>query len=85
VATNCCVVPSAIEEFVGVTAMLSSWAGPTAMVVWPTIPVTGSVAETVAVPVETAVALPPVVMLATARLPDAHITEAVRSCVVPFV
>jgi len=78
-------VPSAIEEFAGVMARLSSWAGPTLIVVWPAIPVAGSLARMVAVPADTAVAFPPLAMFATTGLPDVHNTDAVMSCVVPSV
>jgi hypothetical protein len=79
VAVNCCVVPLAIDGFAGVTAMETSVGGVTVSVVEPVTPF--SVAEIEEVPVATAVARPPVLMVATEVVADAHITLLVRFCV----
>jgi hypothetical protein len=83
VAVNCCVNPTGMVAFAGVTAIDVSAADATVSVVLPTtVP---EVAEMVVVPVATAVARPPAAMVAVAVLDDAQVAEAVRFCVVPSV
>ena len=83
-AVNGCVVPSAIEESAGVTAMDVS-TGKTSREVDPAMAVLGSVAVTVVDPAERLVASPSVpaalLTVATAGLVELQVTEAVRSCV----
>ena len=75
---NCCVRPLAIDGLAGVTVIDCRVAAVTVSTVEPTTP---SVALIVLVPTATAVANPPVVMVAFAVVPDAHVTEVVRFCV----
>jgi hypothetical protein len=63
----------------GPTAIVWSTAAVTVIVVVPIIPFIAAV--TVDEPIETAVANPPLVMVAAARLPDIHVTVVVRFCV----
>ena len=84
---NCCVVPKAIEEFSGDKAIEASAALPTVRVVEPvTDP---SVAVMVVCPVLTLVASPfiPAVLLivATAKVFDVHVTVPVMFCLLPSV
>jgi hypothetical protein len=85
VAANCCLVPSATDALGGVTAILSSAAGPTVIVLWPEIPVPVALAVTCTVPVATACAIPLTPMLARVGSLDVHWTEAVMFCVLPSV
>jgi hypothetical protein len=79
VAVNCCVAPLAIEGFTGVTAIDTSVTAVTVRVVEPlTVPETALI---VLVPAPTAVANPPVVMVATPVVAELHVTEPVRFCV----
>jgi hypothetical protein len=87
VATNCCVVPFAIDGFVGVTPMDTSVAGVTVNVVEP---LTGpSVALMLLVPVAAPLAKPSLPLafeiVAVAVVAEAHVTVVVRSCVVASV
>jgi len=79
-------VPSAIDGFVGVTAIDTSTTGVTVNVVEPLMPVPASVAVIVVVPVATLVArpsLPPALLtVAVAGVPELHVTAVVRFCVV---
>ncbi len=78
VAVNCCVSPLAIDGFAGVTAMDTRAAAVTVSVVVPfTLP---DVALMVEVPVATAVARPPAVMVATLLVAELHVAVLVRSC-----
>ena len=79
VAVNCCVRPLATEGLAGVTAMDFRVAAVTVSTVDPTID--PDVALMVLVPTATAVAIPAEPMVAVAVVPDAHVTEAVRFCV----
>ncbi len=72
------VAPTTIEEFAGVTAMETSVAGVTVRTVEPLIE--PEVAWIVDVPVPTAVATLPA-MVATLVVPEDHVTELVRFCV----
>jgi hypothetical protein len=56
VAVNCCVVPSAIEGAVGVTAIETKTAAVTSNVVEPAMALAGSVADIALVPIEMLVA-----------------------------
>ena len=76
---NCCVRPLAIDGFAGVTAMDCSVAAVTVSNVDPTTD--PEVALMVLVPTATAVASPVVLTVAVAVVPEAHVTEAVRFCV----
>jgi hypothetical protein len=85
VAMNCCVVPRAIDGFVGVTAIDSSTAGVTVNVAEPSMPVSVSVAVIVVVPGAKLVArplLPALLTAAVADISEFHVTAAVRSRVV---
>ena len=78
VAVNCWVSPLAIDGFAGVTAMDTRVAAVTVSVVEPlTLP---DVALMVEVPVATAVASPPAVMVATLVVAELHVAVLVRSC-----
>ena len=79
VAVNCCVLPLAIEGFAGVTAIDCRAAPVTVSTVDPVMPF--CVAEIVLVPVATPVARPAALIVATAVVADAHVTELVRFCV----
>ena len=68
VAVSCCVVPKAIDGFVGVTASDVSTAAVTVSVVLPLMLLAGSVAVIVAEPTDTLIARP--------SLPDALLTVA---------
>jgi hypothetical protein len=86
VAVNCCVVPSAIEEAAGVTAIETRTAAVTPSVVEPATALAGSVADIVLVPIETLKARPSLpkalLTVATAGLEELHVTAPVRSWVV---
>src|SRR5579871_4483423 len=79
VAVNCCVAPLPIDGFAGVTAIDFSVAAVTVNVVDPLI--APDVALIVLVPTPTPVANPPVVIVAVEVVPEAHVTDAVRFCV----
>ena len=79
VAVNCCVVPFAMDGFAGVTAIDCSTAAVTVSTVEPVTPL--SVALMVLVPLLTPVARPPALMVATEVVAEAHVTWAVRFCV----
>ena len=81
VAVNCCVSPLAIERFAGVTAIDWSAAGTTVIVADPDNDPTVALIELV--PIPTAFANPVVEMDAVVRVPDTHVAELVRFCVVP--
>jgi hypothetical protein len=87
VATNCCVVPSAIDGVPGVTTIDTSAAAVTVTVVDPMIE--PDVAVMLAVPSPTLVASPvvaPVVLIvAVMGVSEVHCTVAVMSCVLPSV
>ena len=76
---NCCVIPLAIDGFAGVTAMDCSVGAVTVSNVEPTTD--PEVALMVLVPAATPVANPPVPILAVAVVPDPHVTDDVRFCV----
>jgi hypothetical protein len=79
VATNCCVCPFEIEGLAGVAAIDTSVAEPTVSTVDPdTDP---DVALMTLVPTPAPVAKPPEVMVAVEIVADAHVTDAVRFCV----
>ena len=85
VAVNCCVAPSAIEGFAGVTAIDCSVAAVTVNRVEPvTLP---SMAATVTVPFATEVANPCVgaelLIVATVPVPALQCTDCVTFCVLP--
>jgi len=83
VAVNCGFSPLATLELAGVTAMETS-AGPvTVRMVLPVM--LPEVAEIVVVPAATAVARPPVAIVAVVVLDDAQVAVVVRSCVEPSV
>jgi hypothetical protein len=79
VAVNCCVPPAVTVGFAGVTAMDTSVAAVTVSVVLPTIP--PLVAEIELVPAFSADARPPLLIVAVAVVPEAHVTLPVRFCV----
>ena len=80
-AVNCCVVPFAIDELDGVTAIDTSTAGPTVSVVLPlTAP---ELALTWEVPSPTPLAMPPAVIVATVALADTQETALVSCWVLP--
>src|ERR1700735_1146437 len=79
VAVNCCVAALAIEGFAGVTAIDTSVTAVTVSVVEPLI--APETALIVLVPAATAVANPPVVMVATPVVAELQVTELVRFCV----
>ncbi len=70
---NCCVAPSVTLGFAGVTAMELSVGGRTVSVVLPVTP--ASVAETVVVPMATAVARPVAPIVAAAAFVDAQFDQ----------
>ena len=76
VAVNCCVLPTAIEGFVGVTAMETSTGAVMVSVVVPIMPL--MVAPMVELPVITAVAKPPGAIVATLAGIELHATALVR-------
>ncbi len=78
---NCCVAPTAIEGFAGVTAIDTSAGAVTVSVVEPAIP--PSVALIVEAPAFTPFAKPPVVIVATPGADEPHVTVLVRFCVLP--
>ena len=78
-AVNCSVVPSGTLGLAGVTAIDCRTAAVTVRTVEPVIP--PRVALMVEVPVATAVARPPLEMVATEVVAEAHVTWLVRSCV----
>ena len=80
-AANCWVVPLAIDALAGVMAIDASGAGVTVNPVEPVI--VPEVAWMVVLPVATAVASPPVLMVATMVLVEAQVTVLVRFCVLP--
>lgn len=83
VAVNCCAVPSAMEEFAGVTEIESRWAATTVSeAVSLTVP---TVAVIVIVPVPTVVARPLLSMVATVVSDELHVTPVERSCEEPSV
>lgn len=80
VAVNCFVVPTAIVEFAGVTAIETSVA---ALTVREALPVTPpEVALMVVLPAPTAVAKPETLIAATPGVEDDHVSE-VSNCVLP--
>ena len=85
VATNCRLVPFAIDGVGGVTAIDTSVAAVTVSVVLPLIPAVA--AEMTVVPAATLVARPSepaaLEIVAAAGVADVHVTVAVRFCVVP--
>ncbi len=86
-AVNCCVVPSGIEGFVGVTAIETSAAAVTVNVVLPAIE--PEVAVILAEPVPTALANPgdvaTLLIVATVVVSELHCTVFVMFCVLPLV
>ena len=72
VAVNCCVRPFASDGFAGVTAIDCSTAAVTVSVVEPVTP--PNIALIVLIPGATAVANPPLVIVATDGVPDAQVT-----------
>ena len=86
-AVNCCVVPSGIEGFVGVTAIETSAAAVTVNVVLPAIE--PEVAVILAEPVPTALANPgdvaTLLIVATVVVSELHCTVFVMFCMVPLV
>jgi len=80
---NCCVSPLAIDGFAGVTAIDTNVAWVTVRTVEPCN--APDVALMVLVPILTAVASPTVEMVAVPGVPDAHVTEVARFCVLPSV
>jgi hypothetical protein len=83
VAMNCCVAPSGIEGFAGVTAIETSAGGVTVRVVDPLTEADS--AAIVVTPWEALVAKPWLVIVATAVLEELHAALAVRFCVLPSV
>jgi len=82
VAANCCVFPTKFVGFAGVTAMEFNVGG--ALTVNSVFPlVDPSVADIVLVPTATADARPPLLIVATPVLPDAHVATLVRLDVLP--
>jgi len=81
VALNCCVVPSAIETFAGVTANETRTAGVTLIVVDPLM--LPRAALIVLLPVAMLVAKPPTLIVATLFAEEVQATEFVRFCVLP--
>ena len=76
-AVNCCVAPDVMEGVAGVTAMETKVGG--AVTVKVVLPETApTVAEMVVVPLETAVAKPAVLMVATVALDESQFAEDVR-------
>ena len=78
---NCCVVPLAMDGTAGVTAMDCSVAAVTVNTVEPVI--APEVALIVELPLLTAVASPPAVIVATDGVAELHVAVLVRFCVVP--
>ena len=76
---NCCVSPLATDGFAGVTAIDCSTAAVTVNKVEPLI--APELALMVLVPIPTAVARPPAVIVAVPVVPEVHVTELVRFCV----
>ena len=76
---NCCVEPFEIVGLAGVTAMDCSTAAVTVNTVEPLM--APSVALMELVPVATPVARPPLVIVATDGVAEAHVTCEVRFCV----
>jgi hypothetical protein len=76
-AANCCVLPTGMLGFAGVTDMEDRIAGVTVKVVFPEI--VPEVAVMVAEPVETAVARPPLLTVATDVLDESQVTCLVIS------
>ena len=80
---NCCVLPTAIEAFAGVTAIDTSTGAVTVSVVEPVIlPIVALMLE---VPAVTPVAKPPAAIVATLGADELHVTKGVRFCVLPFL
>src|SRR5580698_2783626 len=79
VAVNCSVAPLVIDGLAGVTAIDCSVAAVTVNTVDPLT--VFKVALMVLVPTPTPVAKPPAVIVAVAVVPEAHVTEVVRFCV----
>ena len=78
---NCCVVPSAIEAFAGVTVNETKAAGVTLIVVEPlALPRTALI---VLLPVAKPVAKPPTLIVATLFAEEVQVTEFARFCVLP--
>lgn len=79
VATNCCVEPATTDGFEGVTAIDERVA---AVTVIERLPLTEpTVAETLDVPVSTAVTTPALLTVATEVVAEAQVALDVRSCV----
>ena len=78
-AVNCCVSPFAIDGVAGVTAIACNVAAITVMVVDPLTAL--RVALIKLVPTATALASPPVVIVTCDGVPDCHVTDPVKSCV----
>jgi hypothetical protein len=79
VAANCCVSPLTIDGLAGVTAIDCSVAPVTVSKVEPTTD--PDVALMVLVPTATAVANPPLLIVAVAVVPEAQVTDDVKFCV----
>lgn len=83
VAVNCCVVPRAMLELAGVTAIDTSVAEVTVSVVEPVIPLNAAVMVVVPGDTDAAFPLEPAALLIVATdVAEDHVTDAVRSCVV---
>src|SRR5712691_2188590 len=80
-AVNCCEVPLTIEEFAGLTEIDTNTAGPTVKALLPVTP--AQLAPIWEVPWAVPVARPPAVTVATAVFDETHVTELVRSWVLP--
>ena len=82
---NCCVVPNAIDGFVGVTKIETNTAAVTVSVLESSIPLAGSVAVIVVKPIATLVANPllpgALLIVATVLIDELQVAELVRSCV----
>jgi hypothetical protein len=76
---NCCVRPLTTDGFAGVTAIDWRVAGVTLSTVEPVTLL--NVAPMLLVPTPAAVASPPLVIVATLEVAEAHVAEAVRFCV----
>ena len=83
VAANCWFLPTGIEGIAGVTAIDSRIAAVTVRSVDAVI--APDAAWIVVVPSETPVAWPAASIVATLVADDVHVTDAVRSCVLPSV
>ena len=81
VAVNCCVCPTTTEPLTGVTAMEVSCAGVTFSVTDPVI--LPLLPLMVLEPAATAVATPPELIVAAARLSEAQVTVEVMSELLP--